>query len=63
MTQTRYNSLQYTPVGISTEVGMAYEKATPQETFNSELFLRTVEQVILAEDGNITLKLKNNIII
>lgn len=63
MVQTRYNSLQYTPVGISTEVGMAYEKATPQETFNSELFLRTVEQVILAEDGNITLKLKNNIII
>lgn len=63
MAQTRYNSLQYTPVGISTEVGMAYEKATPQETFNSELFLRTVEQVILAEDGNITLKLKNNIII
>ena len=63
MAQTRYNSLQYMPVGISTEVGMAYEKATPQETFNSELFLRTVEQVILAEDGNITLKLKNNIII
>jgi len=61
MAVARYDTLQHTPVEVATAVGMAYEKATQQEAFDSELFLQTVEQVILAEDGKITLKLKNNI--
>ena len=61
MAVARYDTLQHTSVEVATAVGMAYEKATQQETFDSELFLQTVEQVILAEDGKITLKLKNNI--
>lgn len=61
MAVARYDTLQHTPVEVATAVGMAYEKANQQEQFDSELFLQTVEQVILAEDGNITLKLKNNI--
>ena len=61
MAVARYDTLQHTPVEVATAVGMAYEKATQQEAFDSELFLQTVEQVILAEDGKITLKLKNTI--
>lgn len=61
MAVTRYDNLRFTPVEVSTTVGMAYEKATQQEQFDSELFLQTVEKIILAENGNITLKLKTNI--
>lgn len=61
MTVERYDTLKHIPVEIATAVGMAYKKATQQEQFNAELFLQTVEKIILSEDGNITLKLKNNI--
>lgn len=61
MTVERYDTLKYTPVEVATAVGMAYEKANQQEQFNAELFLQTVEKIILSEDGSITLKLKNNI--
>lgn len=61
MAVTRYDNLRFTPVEVSTTVGMAYEKATQQEQFDSELFLQTVGKIVLAENGNITLKLKTNI--
>ncbi len=61
MTESRYKQLPEIKLGIATEIATAYGNAKQSENFDSELFLQTVDTILLDENGNITLKLKSNI--
>ena len=61
MAEKRYDSYMDFDTETTITIRQAYEKATPTETFNAELFLQTVRMVLMDKYGNITICLNNNI--
>lgn len=61
MAEKRYAECDNPVITTTAKVSMAFANANAQEEFDSELFLQTVDAVLLAEDGTITLNLINNI--
>ena len=61
LAEKRYDSYGASDTEVTIALRHAYEKATPTETFNAELFLQTVRLVLMDKDGNITICLNNNI--
>lgn len=55
--QKRYSQCSEDPSKTTSAISLAYTEATPTEKLNSELFLKTVSNIVLSPDGSIALRL------